>query len=1159
MNRIKDILKKNPTRDDLSPMNIIYRDNILFEDKTSETMPGKYNEMIENMMRKKMEMNKKPHQRIRILEDEEEQPAKKEKKPSKTKVGVNEEPEPVPEPEQAEPVAETAEEEKDFNDISQIIDFIKRNKQGRIPNVETSYYLTNRKRFIEFVKRIFGKYREELAAITKPASCDTISSDKKLSLLVHQRLITDYLNMYTPYRGLLLFHGLGSGKTCSSIAIAENFKNPNKQVIVMTPASLKPNFIKEIKKCGDFVYRINNNWIWQPYEKLKKHTDRLESEMHLSRGYIKNHNGAWVIDREINGKLVTRKNRAAMNSLARHSLDDQLTTMIEKRYTHISYNGVRMSHLNALTDGFTANPFDNKVVVIDEAHKFISPIVNKLRTMTSKSRKKSEEAPLGIALNLYELLLRAKNARIILLTGTPIVNYPNETAVLYNIIRGYIHAYELKVRVRSSSVITNETLRQMFYRSEIAKQVDYFNYSPSDSLLTITRNPFRFLNTKTERGNYSGVKLDLEDTEGVDMDNDEFIQAVKKELKKLDIDVEKTNEHNYKNLPDSLDSFMTRFYDGSNLINKDQLANRLVGLTSYFSGTPELLPRYKKEENYHEVNVPMSNYQADQYATERSVELHQEENVRKTRRKLKNGEEFDEPTSSYKIFSRLYCNYAFPIEIGRPKPGEDFLDSNEAKSEEKEKEKKGGSHNEDDEYEEVDSDYDYSEDEDAAGEYYAGGAGEEDKPKRKYTRKPKEAKEAKEAKEGEMPPPPAAAEEKPKRKYTRKPKDVKEEKEGEHPPPPAAAEPKEAPPVAAEEKPKRKYVRKTAKEEKEVPRENVEGDENEFKDTEERDADEVLNEDSDYVNRISRALRQLEQNGEEYLSVTGLEKHSPKFLRIIQNIQNPQHQGLHLVYSQFRTMEGIGIFKLALDYNGFAEFKISKDSATGLWTLNIREEDNEKPKYALYTGKETKEVKEIIMNIYNGFFDLVPPELVKVLREMYPNKNNNMGEIIKVFMITASGAEGLDLKNTRYVHLMEPFWNFVRIEQVIGRAVRICSHKNLPEEFRTVEAFIYKGSKKQNAGISKSLAAVMGKDTSRLDGTTPITTDQNLYEISIRKEEAISQLLKTIKETSIDCTVYPSNQIEGLQCYAHPDPTSLEYSYNPNVETDSIAPMKKNI
>ena len=66
-----------------------------------------------------------------------------------------------------------------------------------------------------------------------------------------------------------------------------------------------------------------------------------------------------------------------------------------------------------------------------------------------------------------------------------------------------------------------------------------------------------------------------------------------------------------------------------------------------------------------------------------------------------------------------------------------------------------------------------------------------------------------------------------------------------------------------------------------------------------------------------------------------------------------------------------------------------------------------------------------------------------------------MGEVIKVFMITSSGAEGITLRNTRHVHIVEPYWHPVRSEQVIGRARRICSHQALEEEFKTVEVFMY--------------------------------------------------------------------------------------------------------
>jgi type I site-specific restriction-modification system R (restriction) subunit len=60
-----------------------------------------------------------------------------------------------------------------------------------------------------------------------------------LELLTHQKIVRDYLNIDTPYRGFL-YHGLGSGKTCTSIAIAEGMKS-EKHVFVLTPR-LRDNF-----------------------------------------------------------------------------------------------------------------------------------------------------------------------------------------------------------------------------------------------------------------------------------------------------------------------------------------------------------------------------------------------------------------------------------------------------------------------------------------------------------------------------------------------------------------------------------------------------------------------------------------------------------------------------------------------------------------------------------------------------------------------------------------------------------------------------------------------------------------------------------------------------------------------------------------------------
>ena len=126
----------------------------------------------------------------------------------------------------------------------------------------SSYVMNNREIFVNFINSLFQPYKRELDENKENISCDTIGkTSSDFSLLTHQKIVRDYMNLYTPYRGLLLYHGLGSGKTCTSIAIAEGMKD-SKNIIIMTPASLRANYIGELKKCGDLLYKKNQFWEW---------------------------------------------------------------------------------------------------------------------------------------------------------------------------------------------------------------------------------------------------------------------------------------------------------------------------------------------------------------------------------------------------------------------------------------------------------------------------------------------------------------------------------------------------------------------------------------------------------------------------------------------------------------------------------------------------------------------------------------------------------------------------------------------------------------------------------------------------------------------------------------------------------------------------------
>ena len=107
------------------------------------------------------------------------------------------------------------------------------------------------------------------------------------------------LILYTPYRGLLLYHGLGSGKTCSSIAIAEGMKT-DKRIVVMTPAALRMNYLQELKYCGDTIYKKNQFWEFIPSSSKGTINDdlinSLSNILNISPDTIRKNGGGWLVN-----------------------------------------------------------------------------------------------------------------------------------------------------------------------------------------------------------------------------------------------------------------------------------------------------------------------------------------------------------------------------------------------------------------------------------------------------------------------------------------------------------------------------------------------------------------------------------------------------------------------------------------------------------------------------------------------------------------------------------------------------------------------------------------------------------------------------------------------------------------------------------------------
>ena len=892
-------------------------------------------------------------------------------------------------------------------------------KSGLPPIKINPLYLSNRKMFIGQLARLFEPYQKEFIDNYESMTCESIRKQDSdaFNLLTHQKVIRDYLYTFTPYRGLVLFHGLGSGKTCTSIAVAESMKT-DRQVVFMTPASLKMNYMSELKKCGDPLYKKLQYWEFvQTYDNPSL-AKTLAQAMQLPEDFIHKKRGVWLVNMQKH-----ESNFDALTPIEQAQVDAQLNEMIQNKYMSINYNGVNHRKLDAITNGGKLNPFDNKTVVIDEAHNLVSRVVNAIRSKKQKDK---------VSYRLYQLLKEAENVKIVLLTGTPILNHPFELSILYNMIRGNIDEWTFY----PENPLDESRVKRMFESNKITL---YDIITADRTQVNITRNPFGFIGSnaaepqpeappaakKTKRaapaaaprktkkniatgGGESG-KVIYDDAGRVS--NLEFLKHVKKVFQDNNIGFKRAHKHTaHTILPENPELFDKTFIDVANatIVNDDMFKRRVVGLTSYFRSVEDkLLPRFEKNDeggNYHIVEVPMSNQQFTKYAEVRTIELNKESRSRKNQAKNKNkGKEADDLyKNSYRIYSRLACNYTFPDEIPRPMPRRLTDDVNDKELE-----------NLLEEEEEGDS----------------------------------------------------------------------EEPEGEE------------------------QKKKTA-----------------------TDLDDVHRE---YHASLQNTLKLLSERKAELFTDDVLGQHSPKFREIMRNIVNEDNRGLHLLYSQFRTMEGIGIMSIILEANGYTQFKVQRDA--GSWKLSpdtIEALNQKKRLFVLYTGTESAEEKEVVRNIYNSAWSEIPSDIAETLRQRADN--NNMGDIIRAMLITSSAAEGINLRCTRYVHIVEPYWNMVRIEQVVGRARRICSHQDLPEELRTVKVFFYltKFSDEQLKNPSKDINILL-LDVGRLDSKKPLTTDQSIYEIASIKTKINNAFLDAIKSTAVDCSVYSRTKDDKYVCYGY--------------------------
>jgi hypothetical protein len=819
-----------------------------------------------------------------------------------------------------------------------------------------SFVLPNRKAFADYITRIFLKYRKDdrdpLDAEDKDVDlCQKQSNAREM--FPYQKLIRDYLMIETPYRGILLYHGLGSGKTCTSIAVAESLMS-YKKVWVLTPASLQQNYRSELRKCGDPIYSFEQHW----REKALNEQSRAEAKaLNISDGFL-DRTGKFFVT--VAGENPNYKD---LPKTAQDIIKAQIEDIIGQRFNFINYNGLNSQNIEKYVpkDEAADNPFNGCVVIIDEVHNLISRIVNSS----------------DIAAKLYNAIYTATDCKIVGLSGTPVINRPNEIAYLMNLLRGPIE--RITIPFAKATSWDEEKMKSAF---KALPDVDTIEFNAVKKYALLTRNPPHFRSVYNEAGDRIAVQY-KKDIPFIPLAMD-WVKSWSTKFEGevgSEIAVDRVTSENLECLPTKFEEFANMFLDGLNIKNPLLFAKRIQGLVSYFKGADErLIPKRVDDDKMLE-KVIMSPEQFVQYLDVRFQEIKAD---------AKKALSMNDDGGSYRVTSRLACNFAVPSELRK------LTKENE------------------------------------------GGVTEE----------------------------------------------------------------------TVQEKPE--------------------------------------------------ILAALKAQPAKYLSAKALEAFSPKLLKMLTNIEETRNSQAEwpnqFVYSQYRELEGLGVFAAILDANGWQQYKITNKN--GQWQ---EDEMEDKPAYAFFTGKEKEDQRELMRQILNNRYENSFPPSLKTSIEQRGKK------LLCLLMASSSGAEGITLANVRHVHIMEPHWTPARHDQVIGRAIRICSHATLPIAERTVRVSFYLSviSPTQSKGADgPNIVAVRKSDVElkRYEGDPPVetfmSTDEYLYEKVYEKDKVNQRISVLLKQSAVDCEIHRklhSREKPQISCMRFDTTaTGEDLSFKPNIKSDDL-------
>ncbi|GAX85684.1 hypothetical protein CEUSTIGMA_g13099.t1 [Chlamydomonas eustigma] len=230
--------------------------------------------------------------------------------------------------------------------------------------------------------------------------------------------------------------------------------------------------------------------------------------------------------------------------------------------------------------------------------------------------------------------------------------------------------------------------------------------------------------------------------------------------------------------------------------------------------------------------------------------------------------------------------------------------------------------------------------------------------------------------------------------------------------------------------------------------------------------------------RVRAKPLQFEYASSKYFAPDQVSLYAPKVGAIASRVA--ACKGVALIYSRY-IFDGILPIAFALEHLGFRPFGLPnmlRDAEKG-------EGDgarHDAPRYTLITaGKDLAQDDELVSRAYAAL----------------TSDANSEGRLVKAVIVSDSGSEGIDLRFVREVHVLEPWYHLNKIDQIVGRASRFCSHARLVPRDRNVTVYLH---------------AIAHRDDPRVE-----TVDLWALRIAQRKQVNIERVERILQESSIDC------------------------------------------